>query len=195
MGVHLISVASPGPDFAIVTRNSLKGGKAAGLWTAGGIVAANLAHILLSVGGLGLLIKPFPFLLQIIQYAGALYLFYIGVKCLKSDGYHSEKDGTGFQARSWTNLFSEGLLTSLLNPKAFLYFASLFSRYVQADPISSHTPLYGLAVLGVSALWFGSLALLISLKRFREGLIDASQWMDRGTGVILICFAVWMVLS
>ena len=126
--IFFVSLISPGPDFAITVKNSLVYSRRSGLLTALGISIGCLFHISYTLLGIAILITETPWLLHVIQYFGAAYLFYIGYKNLiakshvdKINSHHSAKDLKPMQA------FSIGLLTNLFNPKLMLFCVSLFS--------------------------------------------------------------------
>ncbi|HAQ49498.1 MAG TPA: lysine transporter LysE, partial [Glaciecola sp.] len=83
-GVHLIAVASPGPDFAIVLKQVINQGRRAAIFSSVGIGLGIMLHVMYSILGLSLLIKNTPVLYNIMLYAAAGYLFYIGVLAVRS---------------------------------------------------------------------------------------------------------------
>ena len=76
--VHLLAVASPGPDFAIVLKHSISFGRRAAIITSIGVGAAILIHVAYSLLGIGILIKTTPVLFQVFSYVAAAYLLYLG---------------------------------------------------------------------------------------------------------------------
>ncbi len=83
-GVHLIAVASPGPDFAIIVKQVIAYGRKTAIYTSVGIGLGIMLHVIYSILGLGLLIKTTPLLYQGLLYLSAGYLTYIGIKSLLS---------------------------------------------------------------------------------------------------------------
>lgn len=79
-----MAVASPGPDFAIVLKQSLQKGLKPALWTSFGVGAAILLHVLYSILGISLVIKTTPWLYQFLLYIAAAYFIWIGVSALRS---------------------------------------------------------------------------------------------------------------
>ena len=76
--VHLLAVASPGPDFAIVMKHSISYGRRAAILTSIGIGLGILIHVAYSLLGIGILIKTTPWLFQALSYVAAAYLLYLG---------------------------------------------------------------------------------------------------------------------
>jgi len=81
---HLLAAASPGPDFAIVLRHSLRDGRRAGVWTAWGVATAICLHVTYSLLGLGLMLRSSPPVFLTIKLVGAAYLAWIGVQALRA---------------------------------------------------------------------------------------------------------------
>ena len=82
--ITLLAIISPGPDFAMVTRNSLLQSRRAGVFTALGIGLGVLVHVAYTLVGVGLLIEQSPWLFNTLRLAGACYLIYLGVKMLRA---------------------------------------------------------------------------------------------------------------
>lgn len=82
--VHLFAVMSPGPDFAVVTKNSLLHSRKTGIYTSLGIALGISVHIAYSLLGIGLVISKSAVLFSIIKYLGAGYLVYIGYLSLRA---------------------------------------------------------------------------------------------------------------
>ncbi len=195
--IHLLAVASPGPDFAVVIRESVSHGRRAGLYCAAGIGSGILLHVAYSLLGIGLLVSQSPALFGVLKWLAAGYLVYIGWRALGA----RPADPAAFEqlvaapARSGRGAFATGFLTNALNPKATLFFLSLFS--VVIDP---HTPRavqagYGLYLAGATAAFFCLVALLFSQVRVRAGFARAGHWFDRVMGVLLIALGLRLALG
>lgn len=86
MSIHALALISPGPDFAIVTRLAISSGRRSGLWGAAGVATAIGVYVLITVLGLSLVLAALPGLSRLLSVAGALYLAWLGVQCLRSTG-------------------------------------------------------------------------------------------------------------
>ena len=195
--VHLLAVASPGPDCAIVVKESLSYGRAAGTWTALGVGAGILVHVTYSLLGIGLIVAQSAVLFNLLKWLAAAYLLYLGIKALRS-GPALAPDSVAQlpeAVRSPRGAFIRGFITNGLNPKATLFFLSLFTLV-----INPHTPLaiqagYGLYLACATAVWFSLVALLFSHSRVRSGFSRMGHWFDRLMGVVLVGLAVRLVFS
>ena len=195
--IHLLAVASPGPDFAIVVRESVAHGRRAGTWTALGVGTGIFVHVAYSLLGIGLIVSQSIVLFNALKWLAAAYLFYIGIKALRAKPAAPgslEVVGDGVE-RSPRGAFMTGFVTNGLNPKATLFFLSLFTVV-----INPHTPLavqagYGVYLAFATALWFCLVALLFSQRRVRAGFARMSHWFDRLMGAVLVGLGVKLAFT
>lgn len=195
--VHLLAVASPGPDFAVVVRESVAQGRRAGSWTALGVGCGIFVHVAYSLLGIGLIVSQSIVLFNLFKWLAAAYLVYLGWRALRARPMSPEAiDGANAAvARSAWRAFVIGFVTNGLNPKATLFFLSLFTVVISPD-----TPLlvqagYGLYLAGATALWFLLVAWLFSRGRVRAGFARMGHWFDRLTGAVLIGLGARLALS
>ena len=195
--VHLLAVASPGPDFAVVVRESVAQGRRAGSWTALGVGCGIFVHVAYSLLGIGLIVSQSIVLFNLFKWLAAAYLVYLGWRALRARPMSLEAiDGTNAPvARSAWRAFVIGFVTNGLNPKATLFFLSLFTVVISPD-----TPLlvqagYGLYLAGATALWFLLVACLFSRGRVRAGFARMGHWFDRLMGAVLVGIGVKLALT
>lgn len=193
--IVLLGAMSPGPDWAIVTKYSLNVSRGAGLMASLGIAVGILLHMTYCLLGVGILISQSPFLFNIIKVVGGLYLCYIGYKGLKAKAVNLDEMGTEqLTVSSHWEAFKVGIVTNALNPKATLFFLSIFSLVI--DP---GTPLwvlliYAAVIVLITVLWFGALAFLLSAQTLRSKVVNVSHLVERALGVILICLGVYVAI-
>lgn len=192
--ITILAVISPGPDFAMVTRNSLTLSRRAGMLTALGIGLGVLVHISYTLLGIGLLIEQSLWLFNVIKLAGAAYLIYLGVTMLRSKPASAPTAGTTSSPSDWVALRA-GLLTNALNPKTTVFIVSLFIQVVRPD-----TPLkvqigYGVFISIMHIAWFGLVALCFSAGPVRERLLSIRHWIDRLFGGLLVGFGVLLACA
>ena len=193
--IHLFAVMSPGPDFIIIVRQSISSGRSSALMTSLGIGIGILMHIILCVFGLGMITKESDLLFKVIQIIGGLYLFYLGVISIKSKGssinskYNDEFNFNAFES------FKLGFLTNVLNPKATLFFLSLYVLIISNDTPFKFQILFGLWMSFATGLWFAFLSLILTNKSILTKIEFMSTKIQRLTGVILIIFAIKLLFS
>ena len=146
---HLLAVMSPGPDTAIIFHQSFAKGRAQGFLTALGIGFGIFIHCFFAISGISLLIYSSEEAKFFIKCLGALYLLYLGISFFISKKSSKSEDTKVL----FKNPFVIGLVTNLLNIKAFLFTVSLFS-FINLDPSSLMSIIYILYFPIITAAWF-----------------------------------------
>ena len=152
LGVSFIVLATPGPDTAITIRNTLLGGRMAGVFTAFGISSGQTIWALATSAGIvALLVASEPLFLSV-KYAGAAYLIYLGFKALQEawrPSHQQDMATIAMPSRRLTgaNAYRQGLISDLGNPKMAVFFASLLPQFVPPGGESF------LALLGLGAVF------------------------------------------
>ncbi len=192
--IMLLSVMSPGPDFAIVTKNSLLGSRRAGYFTTLGIATGIIIHMSYCLLGVALLIMHSAWLFNGIKYLGGGYLVYIGIQSLlhsadklpqQAGQRHQISDGTAYR---------QGFITNILNPKASLFFLSLFTVLVNANTPRVMQVMIAIEIFSIALLWFFCLATMITLPRMNQLLARSQRVISILMGIILITIGVVFVL-
>ena len=192
--ITVFAVMSPGPDFAMVTRNSLMLSRRAGVLTALGIGLGCFVHVAYTLVGVGLLIQQSLWLFNAIQLAGAAYLVYLGVKMLRA------KPGGALAQNavaplSDTAALRVGFLTNALNPKTTVFIVSLFMQVVRPDTPLSVQIAYGVFIAGAHVAWFSLVAFCFSAGAVRERLLAVRHWIDRAFGGLLVGFGLLLAVD
>lgn len=195
--VHLLAVASPGPDFAVVVRESVTQGQRAGLWTALGVGSGIFVHIAYSLLGIGLIVSQSILLFNLFKWLAAGYLVYLGWKALRARPQLEAATLTvgPVPTRRARQAFTVGFVTNGLNPKATLFFLSLFTVVISHDTPLAVQAGYGLYLACATTLWFCLVAWLFSRDRVRAGFARMGYWFDRVTGAVLIALGARLALS
>ncbi|MGH9529404.1 MAG: LysE family translocator [Terriglobales bacterium] len=121
---------APGPDMLYVMGRSIGQGRKAGIVSALGIFAGTLVHITLAAIGLTAVLRSSPVAFNIIRYAGVAYLVYLGVRLLVQR--NSQLGAANLPQVSLRSVFSQGVLTNVLNPKVALFFLAFLPQFVNA---------------------------------------------------------------
>ncbi len=195
--IHLLAVASPGPDFLIVTRSALTYSRKTGIWTALGVGLGILVHVAYCLLGIGIVISQSIVLFNTIKYVGAAYLMYIGWLALtqkpvmKADEHHVKEidDISAFRA------VKIGFLTNALNPKASIFFLALFTQVIDpATPLLTQMG-YGLYLGVATFVWFAGLAIVLSVGAIRRNFKKIQLKAERVMGGMLILLGLKVALS
>lgn len=200
--VFSFALISPGPDFVIAVRNAIVYSKRVGFLTAAGFAAGVLVHVTYTVFGIAAIIAQSVMMFNIIKWAGAAYLAYIGFKALRSNGMGKQaienatlegKDGK--QSLSDWSAFRVGFLTNILNPKASLFFLAIFSQIIKPETPFIWQSVYGLTCALMCFAWFSMVTLVLNQGAVRNMFLKASKWIDRTCGALLIALGVKVALA
>ncbi len=191
LSIHALALISPGPDFTIVTKLSAVNGRKSGIMAALGISTANGIYILICAFGLSVVLFALPFLSTFIAYVGAFYLTWLGIKSLLSKGDIPTQKIQINKSRA----YATGFLTSILNPKAMLYFGSVLPQVLKPQASASDASIVLLLLCLESFLWFSFVAFVFSSSRVLLWLKGHLVWFERVIGVILISLAVKLAIS
>jgi threonine/homoserine/homoserine lactone efflux protein len=141
----------PGPDTMYIVSRSLSQGRRAGVLSAFGISTGGLCHTLLAGIGLSSLLLSSPRLFTYCKIAGSLYLAYLGARFLINSKKGGIESASYVSNLSGYQIYRQGLLTNLLNPKVALFFISFLPQFI--DPVNN---------LGfISFIFLGSIFLVI----------------------------------
>jgi len=196
LGISLVVIMTPGPDTALTIRNTLMGGVRGGVFTAIGVSAGQLIWALAaSAGVVGLLVASAP-VFEVLRYAGAAYLIWIGVQTLlsafrpASAAPNVPGQGARRPLRS-SRAFRQGIINDLANPKMAAFFASLFPQFVPAESASfGALMLLGLVFSGLTLTWLVAYAFAVAKAGDflrRSGIRRAIEGV---TGAVLIAFGL-----
>ena len=188
--LHLFAVASPGPDFALVIRQCFRYGKKSAIWTSLGISVGILFHVSLSLIGLGLLITYQPSIFNGLKILASLYILYLGVVSIFNKSIlHLDK-----KKKSSTTLylrcFLSGLITNTLNPKAFLFFITVFTLVISPSTSQILQGIYGLYMALATFLWFAMISIIFTNKSMTSKYVYFLPWIERIMGFILVIISI-----
>ncbi|MDE7370559.1 MAG: LysE family translocator [Desulfovibrio sp.] len=195
-------VMLPGPDFALVSRVALLEGAGAGRAAACGVALGITVHTACAIAGISAVIAASATLFQILKYAGAAYLFWMGVQALRQKTRpvaHEGDEGAvaPFQKQgSLARAFRQGFLTNALNPKAILYFLTLMPQFM--SPVAPAEPQL-LEMGAITALeclvWYLFLAQILGRVRRVFAAPRFQRWLHRVTGAIFLGFGLRLALA
>lgn len=193
-GAHLLAVASPGPDLALVLKNSIGHGRRSGIYSALGIACGIMVHVFYSMVGLALVISRSVLLFNTIKLFGAAYLIWIGFKALKSKKAQTTDLETTqkLNEKHLSNIQSlkQGFLTNVLNPKATLFFLSLFTQVIDPGTPNWVKLAYGLEMTVATFLWFTLVATFMTHKLILNKFLNIRHHVDHVFGTALIALGI-----
>ena len=194
--VHLIALMSPGPDFFFVSQTAASRSRKEAMMGVIGITLGVLVWAAVALMGLHLILQKMAWLHQIITVGGGLYLCWMGWQLMKSARAKKQNgDDTPVTLPARVRTFMRGLLTNLSNPKAVIYFGSVFSMFV-GDSVSGGERLGIFLLIVVETLaWFSLVALVFALPKMRRGYQRLAKWIDGVAGVVFAGFGVALIVN
>ncbi len=194
--IHLFAAASPGPDFVLVSQQTLANGKKAGLLISIGIALGLSIHITYSALGLATLIANSSSALWIIKILGGCYLLFLGYQGITATKSVSSSElQNQVEQSSTVRYIAMGFLCNALNPKAPIYFVALFTVVLSANLPASHLVIYGLWMMAIQLLWFSTVVLLLSRPAINSKFQHLGHWINRIMGATMLIIGVKMLTS
>jgi threonine/homoserine/homoserine lactone efflux protein len=191
--VQLIGLVSPGPDFALILRHSITYGKYTALWSAFGIALGVLIHIGYTLTGLNFLMAAYPQVLKMIGFAGAAYLFWIGISSLRSTNSALSTTNTIPKTRlSPWQAVRTGFIINVTNPKCMVYFVSFLSVIIAADHDRITNIFIGITLFLQTWAWFSFLAVVLGQKHIQLKIQQYRNTMEKIVGVLFLFFGFSM---
>ena len=188
-GVALVISISPGPDMALVLRNTLRGGRSAGFRTVGGISLGLLVWATMSALGVAAVLAASSTVFTVLKLAGAAYLVYLGVQSLLALRRGEERVEAPKPAGS---PFRQGLVTNLLNPKLAVLFTTLLPQFISHDDPAAKSGLLAGIFLAIGLSWLVVYTLIVAAvarsRRFRV-------FTEAITGVVLIALGARLAIE
>jgi RhtB (resistance to homoserine/threonine) family protein len=190
---------TPGNDTIFILTKSIGQGKKAGIVSALGIGTGSIIHTILAAFGLSIIIAKSILLFNIIKYAGAVYLLYIGFKILTDNNQlNTDTTTTGNKSAGYLKIYRDGIFTNVLNPKVALFFIAFLPQFI--DPTIKNTVLpfitLGITFITTGTIWCLILAMFASsifakLKNNKK----VSTYINRICGMALIGLGIKIALT
>ena len=193
--LHLFAVASPGPDFILVSRQCLRYGRRIAIWTSLGIAIGILFHVALSLTGLSILLQNQPDLFWYIKLLASLYIGYLGIVSLVSKTSNKLVEDVTGQAGNQLRSVTTGLLTNVLNPKALIFFITVFAVAINKETGIFVKSLLGIYMSVATFIWFALVSILLTNKKAIERFKKAIPLLEKVTGFFLLLIAIQILFQ
>ena len=182
----------PGLDMAFVLASSLVGGRGSGFAATAGIVAGGVVHVTMGALGIVAVLQLVPAAFNLVLLAGAAYIAWIGIGLLRSRGAFAELGRKRVRTRGAT--FRQGMVTSLLNPKAYLFTLAVLPQFMKPEygSVGAEAVVLWLIIALTQVAVYGGLAL--AGDRARLWFADrpsVNLWLARGVGALLLATAAY----
>ncbi|MCW6024818.1 threonine export protein RhtC [Serratia marcescens] len=193
--VHLIALMSPGPDFFFVSQTAASRSRREAMMGVVGISLGIVVWAGVALMGLHLILQKMAWLHQIIMVGGGIYLCWMGWQLLRSARAQQAQSAAQVALPKAGRSFIRGFLTNLSNPKAVIYFGSVFSLFV-GDSVGAGAR-WGLFLLIVAEtfVWFSLVAVVFALPAMRRGYQRLAKWIDGVAGVLFTGFGLHLIFT
>ena len=187
----VVLIVIPGPDFAVVTKNTLVGGRRRGRWTALGVSSSNLVQGTAAAFGLSALIVKVQPLFEAIKWAGVAYLAYLGAQAIRSAvrGQYAPMDDEAGGSRPSLAGWRQGFLSNITNPKVLVFYLAVLPQFLTPGAglgwllvLAWSHAVIGQAYLIILVTGLHGARKLLSRRKVRRGL-------DATTGAVLLGFS------
>ena len=190
LAVAIVLTLSPGPDMALVLRNTVRGGRTAGLRTVAGIALGLLGWATASALGVAAVLAASATVFTALKLAGAVYLVYLGVQSLRSlrrGGARSEEQ------RPSGSPFRQGLVTNLLNPKLAVLFTTLLPQFIDTnDPAVAKSALLAGIFVAIGLTWLVTYTLIVDVVARSRTFRRVTEAVS---GVVLVALGVRLAVE
>ncbi len=195
--IHFIATVSPGPEFMLISKEALTKGRRAGFVSLAGTLSGLGIHIFYSALGLAAVLASSPQALLAIQVLGGSYLIYLGIKGMRAKPVMDEQ---GIAAKtetthSYWQIFRAGFICDVLNPKAPVYYVTLFTLVLSPDMPIQHLMIYAACIMTIHFSWFTLVVVLLSTPAINRRFKQVSHWIDRVLGGAMVLIGVKVLAS
>ena len=193
--ICILGALSPGPSLALVIKNTLSGGQEQGYATAISHGLGVALYAAITATGIGIIIAQSPIIYAVIQYTGAAFLVYLGVKSLLAKKGNATLNSGHETSGPKVNGWRDGFLIAFLNPKLAIFFLALFSQFVDENATWQQNLIMTATVGIIDATWYCLVTFGISRGSIINKLKANSHIVDKVAGSFLILLAARVVIN
>ncbi|MGM7722949.1 LysE family translocator [Metabacillus sp. Hm71] len=195
--LSLFVVMSPGIDTALITKRTISDGRKDGYKMGLGITTGSLVHTFAAAFGLSAILMQSAVAFEIVKYAGAIYLIYLGMSSLIS---RNKKKASAVEHLNYSEMkksaFKQGLFSNILNPKVAMFFLTFLPQFVKAgENATGQLILMGIIYTILSITWFFLYVFFINYLRKWLMSPKVQGIMEKATGLVLIGFGIKLALD
>ena len=189
VGVSAVVIVNPGQDTALTIRNTLSGGRRAGLATAAGVAAGQACWTVATSAGIAALLVASEPVFRAVKVAGAAYLVYLGAQALRDAFRRRSRLCARREARGLRGAvaFRRGLLSNLGNPKMAVFFTSLLPQFGASFGV---VLALGLVFSAMTLVWLSGYAVAVARAGALVRRPAFRRVVDAVTGVVLVAFGI-----
>ncbi|MEM7069551.1 MAG: LysE family translocator [Pseudomonadota bacterium] len=188
---------TPGPDIAFILGQTVRGGQRSGFAAMFGVWTGAFGHVVMAAAGLSAVIATSAVAFSVVKWVGVLYLLWLGISALRSDG--GSFIATGKDTRvGLPRIFKQGVFVALLNPKVAIFFLAFLPQFVVdgAGPVWAQLLLHGFLIIFVAAFIEPPLIMLGDKLTDRLRNSDnLGKWLDRTLGAFFVALGIRLAME
>ena len=193
--LHFFAVSSPGPDFIIVTRQSIRSGRTAAIFTSLGIASGILVHSFAAMTGLTYIISSNPLVFLYLKIIASIYLGYLGfISIFNSSSITQYTSDQSTSNQNFLYSYRIGFITNVLNPKAILFFITVFSIVVDSSTSVLSLGIYGAYMSIATFIWFTFVSYIFTNTTLINKYRNSLPILEKILGCILLLIASQILL-
>ena len=184
--ICIVGAMSPGPSMALIIRNSIKYGRVSGILSSVGHAIGIGIYAGVSVAGLQIILINNIFLFNTIQFCGSVFLLVLGILFLRDTG---QKFSIQDKQKS-VNSFMQGFAISILNPKILIWFAAIFSQFIEISSTNFVKFTMVLIASSIDGLWYIILTIIVTGFGLKQFLENNTKIIQNISGFVLIFISI-----
>ena len=184
--ICIVGAMSPGPSMALIIRNSIKYGRVSGILSSVGHAIGIGIYAGVSVAGLQIILINNIFLFNTIQFCGSVFLLVLGILFLRDTG---QKLSIQDKQKS-VNSFMQGFAISILNPKILIWFAAIFSQFIEISSTNFIKLTMVLVASSIDGLWYIILTIIVTGFGLKQFLENNTKIIQNISGTVLIFISI-----
>ena len=184
--ICIVGAMSPGPSMALIIRNSIKYGRVSGILSSVGHAIGIGIYAGVSVAGLQIILINNIFLFNTIQFCGSIFLLVLGILFLRDTGHKLSIED---EQKSF-NSFMQGFAISILNPKILIWFAAIFSQFIEISSTNFIKLTMVLIASSIDGLWYIILTIIVTGFGLKQFLENNTKIIQNISGTVLIFISI-----
>ena len=184
--ICIVGAMSPGPSMALIIRNSIKYGRVSGILSSVGHAIGVGIYATVSVVGLQIILINNIFLFNTIQFCGSIFLLVLGILFLRDTGHKLSIED---EQKSF-NSFIQGFAISILNPKILIWFAAIFSQFIEISSTNFIKLTMVFIAASIDGLWYIILTIVVTGFGLKQFLENNTKIIQNISGIVLIFISI-----
>ena len=187
--ICIVGAMSPGPSLSLIIRNSIKFGRFSGLLSSVGHATGIGIYAVISISGLQIILINNIIIFHTIQFSGSVFLLILGIMFLRDSGQKLSIEDD----QNSINSFMQGFAISILNPKILIWFAAIFSQFIEVSSTSFTKFMMVFIASSIDGIWYIIVTIIVTGFGLKQFLENNTKTIQNISGCILIFVSVFIL--